>query len=73
MKEYNIYLGSENSRFWGKFFAKSDADLLKQVKASIENLNPINSSEEGAEAYRNRFRGLKVLNKISKDNFIEIK
>jgi len=57
MSEYKIYLGKEHGHFWGTLVAKNDEDAVSMVKEQIEALHPLNSSDEGAENYRNRFRG----------------
>jgi hypothetical protein len=41
---------------WGSFHYTTIENLKEQIKQSIEVLHPLNSSEEGAEAYRERFR-----------------
>ena len=54
MKKYDTYV---NGIHFFVHEAKSCKDAIEKVKDQIENLNPLNSSESGREAYRNRFRG----------------
>jgi hypothetical protein len=53
-KKANIKIGGVH---WSSFQYTTLENLKAQIKQSIEDLHPLNSSEEGAEAYRNRFRG----------------
>lgn len=57
METYQVKIGSANGVYWGEYTAKSHSQLKEDVKASIEVLHPLNSSDDGAEAYRERFRG----------------
>lgn len=41
---------------WGDFQYTTLENLKQQIHDSVEALHPLNSSEEGAEAYRERFR-----------------
>lgn len=60
MDKYEIRIGSEVGVYFGTFISKSKNELLEKVAEMIENLHPINSTEQGAELYRQRFRGKPV-------------
>lgn len=54
---YYVYVGG----LW--FFKRNSSSAAKAVEETadqIENLDPLNSSAEGREAYRNRFRNKKI-------------
>lgn len=58
MPKYYVRIGHKDSQDWGgSIEAPSKAKLKEKVLDQIENLYPLNASPEGAEAYRNRFRG----------------
>lgn len=61
MNSYHIFIGSINGPYWGKRDAINQMEAVKAVKEQIENLDPLNSSPEGREAYRNRFRGQEII------------
>ena len=63
MEKYWIKIGSPDPQvqtFGGEYKARSTKQLKEMILDQIENLWPINSSKEGAEEYRNRFRGKKI-------------
>ncbi len=54
---YHVYVGG---KYFGEIVTRSlkhGEDLIKQ---RIEELAPLNSSPEGAEKYRDRYRGLPI-------------
>lgn len=53
---------------------KNLKELHEQVREQIEQLHPLNSSEEGREIYRNRFRNQPIFHreKNSKNWFNEL-
>ncbi len=57
MEKYYVKIGSKDGPDWGEYKATSKKALKEIVLNQIENLYPLNASPEGAEAYRNRFRG----------------
>ncbi len=57
MKKYTVRIGSAVGVYWGEYTVKTTAEIKQEVDKSIELLHPLNSSEEGAEDYRQRFRG----------------
>jgi hypothetical protein len=60
--------------YWGEYGYQSFEKLKKQIADSIENLHPLNSSDEGAEEYRKRFRGKPIFIKHSEDkDYYELK
>lgn len=60
MIKCEVRIGSTQHQGWGTFEGKNKADIVAKVKDQIENLEPINSSPEGREEYRNRFRGKRI-------------
>ena len=59
-EKYNIKIGScdkDVQTFGGPIEANGLTDLKNKVLDQIENLYPLNATPEGAEEYRNRFRG----------------
>jgi len=61
MNTYDVKLGSI---YW-EIKTQNYSTLKKEVAERIEKFQPLNSSEEGAEAYRNRFRNQPFLAKLS--------
>ncbi len=57
MTKYQVRIGSAIGPYWRDYTVKTTDELKEKVTESIECLHPINSSEEGAELYRQRFRG----------------
>lgn len=55
MKIY-VRIGSDVGPFFGQYNVSSITELKSVVKAEIENLSPLNSSEKGREEYKLRFR-----------------
>ncbi|MCC6818587.1 MAG: hypothetical protein IT245_06840 [Bacteroidia bacterium] len=75
--KYDVRIGSKDGPSFGTITANGFKDLYNKVTNQIENLHPLNSSEEGREIYRNRFRnkpiyvkeqGAKEYQLISKSN-----
>ena len=72
MKPVIIVIGSQSGLGFGwSLDIENDADLCKQVASRIEQFRPINSTDEGAEAYRQRFRNQPIFykEKYSKEEF----
>lgn len=57
MVKYQVRIGSAVGPYFGEHIVKTTQELKKRVAKSIELLHPLNSSDEGAELYRQRFRG----------------
>ncbi len=57
MTKYQVIIGSAIGPYFATYTVRTTNELKKKVAESIECLHPINSSEEGAELYRQRFRG----------------
>jgi len=57
MEILQVRIGSAVGVYWGQYEVKTTDKLKEIVKDSIEVLHPLNSSDEGAELYRQRFRG----------------
>jgi hypothetical protein len=75
MNKYTVKIGDVNSPVWGPpIEAKGFKEVKTIILDQIETLDPLNSSDEGREAYRNRFRGQPIFAKLSStnNNFIEI-
>jgi len=67
MKKYYITFSHPFGHAWNTE-AKNDSHLLEVVRKEIEGLHPLNSSDEGAEEYRKRFRNkLLFAKEIGKD------
>ena len=60
MRTYHVYIGTIS---FGNYTVKNLTELYKQVKEEIEELHPLNSSEEGREIYRNRFRNQPIFHR----------
>jgi hypothetical protein len=73
-EKYYIRIGHKDSQDWGGYIeATSRKDLKEKVLDQIENLWPLNSTPEGAEAYRNRFRGKPLFAcKLGEKEFTEL-
>lgn len=68
-----VRIGSAVGVYWGVYTYKNSDDLKKQVAESIEKLHPLNSSDEGAEEYRKRFRHEPIfISKGSEKDYIEL-
>jgi hypothetical protein len=67
MVKYQVRIGSEIGPYWGEFTVKSTQVLKERVAENIEALHPLNSSDEGAELYRQRFRGKPIYIKKPED------
>jgi len=59
--KFEVKIGTVQHRGWGMYEGNNAIEVANNVKNQIENLAPLNSTPEGAEAYRNRFRGLPIL------------
>lgn len=57
MEKYQVRIGSEIGPYFGDYTVKTTKELKNLVAEQIEVLHPLNSSDEGAELYRQRFRG----------------
>lgn len=57
MEIYQVRIGSAIGPYWGEYTVKTKAEIKQEVDKSIELLHPLNSSDAGAEAYRQRYRG----------------
>ena len=57
MEKYQVRIGSEIGVYFGDYTVKTTEKLKNLVAEQIEALRPLNSSDEGAELYRQRFRG----------------
>jgi hypothetical protein len=57
MTKYEVKIGAVR---FGRYEVNSLRHLKIKVLSDIENLHPLNSSPEGREEYKNRFRGKEI-------------
>lgn len=59
-----VKIGTIQHQGWGTYEGVNEIEIAAKVRNQIEQLAPLNSTPEGAEAYRNRFRGKPILLRV---------
>lgn len=68
-KKYTVKVGE---LVWHKENFVNFEKVKEETKQAIENYHPLNSSEEGAEAYRERFRNVPIGIKFEGEKVFQI-